>query len=193
MTEIDLPGSWRDRALVWSAAALPPLSHWFTEEELSVAQTFKLEKRRNEWLQARIVAKELARRKGLCENPRDFTVTRPLISISHSGPYAAAAINAGIDVEVLRDVSEKAARHFLIESEIAAMEHCTIAHRLLHFWCAKEAAWKARGGAVALLRDVPLVLLEETDRSLRFDGVESYATGDIIMALTATCHVTSTF
>ncbi len=34
----------------------------------------------------------------------------------------------------------------LTDEETEAMSRCSIAHRLLHFWCAKEAEWKRHGG-----------------------------------------------
>jgi phosphopantetheinyl transferase len=63
------------------------------------------------------------------------------------------------------------------------MESCTIPHRLLHFWCAKEAAWKQRGGAIPFLKQVPLTLIEQNDNGLRFDGAETYAIEDVVVAL----------
>jgi len=181
MIEIALPESWRGRALVIRDVADP--ESWLREDELAIACAFKRERRRAEWMLARIAAKELARRRGLTGDPRDFVVARPLVSISHSGPYAAAAIDAGVDVEVVRDVSERAAKHFLTSEEADAMQRCTIAHRLLHFWCAKEAAWKRRGGTIALLRDVPLQFVQEERDGVVFEEVETFATGDLIAAL----------
>ena len=64
------------------------------------------------------------------------------------------------------------------------MESCTIPHRLLHFWCAKEAAWKQRGGSIPFLKGVPLTMLAENDDGLRFDAAETFAVDDVIVALT---------
>lgn len=183
MIEIELPEPWRDRALVIRDVDDP--ESWLRDDELAIVRGFKRERRRREWMLARIAAKELARRGGLTSDPRAFVVERPLVSISHSGPYAGAALNAGIDVEVMRDVDERVTRHFMTANEIEAMQRCTIAHRVLHFWCAKEAAWKRRGGAIALLRDVPLTLIEESERGLRFEGVATHAIDDVIVGLTA--------
>lgn len=184
MIEIELPQAWRERALVIRDVDDP--ESWLRDDELAVARSFKRERRQREWMLARVAAKELARRRGLTNDPRSFVVERPLVSISHSGPYAAAAIEGGIDVELLRDVSEHAARHFLTEREAEVMRRCTIAHRLLHFWCAKEAAWKARGGAIPFLRDVPLTFVREEARGVIFQEAETFATGDAIVALTST-------
>ena len=181
MIELALPSAWRDRAIVIRDVDDP--ESWLRDDELAIARAFPREKRRREWMLARVAAKMLARRRGL----GDVAVERPLVSVSHSGPWAAAAIDiapVGIDVEVVRDVSERAARHFLTSEQTAQMESCTIPHRLLHFWCAKEAAWKQRGGAIPFLKGVPLTMLAENDSGLRFDAAETFAIDDVIVALT---------
>ena len=177
---IELPTPWPGRAIVIRGVDDPEA--WLRADELAVARVFPREKRRAEWLLARVAAKMLAKRRGL----GDIAVERPLVSVSHSGPWAAAAIDVepvGIDVEVVRDVSERAARHFLTPAETSQMESCTIAHRLLHFWCAKEAAWKRRGGAIPFLKQVPLTLIDEREQGLRFDAAETFAASDVIVAL----------
>ena len=177
---IELPLPWPDRAILIRDA--DDAESWLRDDELAIARAFPREKRRREWTLARVAAKVLAKRRGL----GDIAVERPLVSVSHSGPWAAAAIDTapvGVDVEVVRDVSERAARHFLIEREIAQMESCTIPHRLLHFWCAKEAAWKQRCGSIPFLKQVPLTLLECGGHAAAFDSVETYAVGDVIVAL----------
>jgi phosphopantetheinyl transferase len=179
MIELALP--WGDRAI--AIRDVSEVESWLRDDELAVARAFPREKRREEWMLARAAARILARRRGL----GDIAVERPLVSVSHSGPWAAAAIDTapvGIDIEVVRDVSERAARHFLTEEQIAQMESCTIPHRLLHFWCAKEAAWKRLGGSVAFLKNVPLTLVAETPASLLFDHAETYAIDDVVVALT---------
>jgi phosphopantetheinyl transferase len=179
MIELALP--WGDRAIVIRGVDDP--ESWLRDDELAVARAFPREKRRNEWLLARVAAKMLARRRGL----GDIAIERPLVSVSHSGPWAAATIDVapvGIDVEVVRDVSERAARHFLTEGEIAQMGSCTIPHRLLHFWCAKEAAWKQRGGTIPFLKQVPLTLLSQSETGLLFDAAETIAIDVVVVALT---------
>jgi len=172
MNIIPLPDGWRGRALIISDVSDPEA--WFTVGELAALVR---PKRRREWMLSRIAEKELRRlgAKGNC------------VSFSHSGAYGSAAVDAkpiGIDVEVLRSISEHAARHFLNEDEIAAMERCKIANRMLHFWSAKEAAWKQLGGALPTLKRVPLRLEGETPAGLRFQGVETLATGELVAALT---------
>ena len=119
MIELALPSAWRDRAIVIRDVDDP--ESWLHADELAIARAFPREKRRREWMLARVAAKMLARRRGL----GDVAVERPLISVSHSGPWAAAAIDiapVGIDVEVVRNISEHAARHFLTSEQTAQME-----------------------------------------------------------------------
>lgn len=195
MKIIELPQSWRSRAIV--IAGITPNLDWFTEEELREAEGLRREKRRDEWMAARFAAKQLALTRGLCADPRGCSVVRPrlvvegdephYVSISHSGRFAAAAIDdrpVGIDVQEIRDVDERTSKFFLTQPEIKAMRSCAIAHRLLHFWCAKEAEWKRRGGDPLTLKQVPLALVAESASGLRFDSVETVALPDAIVALT---------
>ena len=160
----------RGRGLIVSEVSDP--ESWF-----SVVPDFPREKRRLEWMLSRIAEKELRKRGARGE----------YVSFSHSGNYGAAAIDTkpvGIDVEVLRDISESAARHFLNDDEIAVMERCTTANRMLHFWSAKEAVWKQRGGVVPTLKRIRIQLEAESQDRLRFDTVETFAMNDLIAALT---------
>ena len=172
MNSVTLPERWRNRAMIISGVADP--ESWFTLDQLA---QFKRPKRRREWMLSRIAEKELRHRgaSGRC------------VSYSHSGGYGAAAVDVrpiGIDVQALRNISESAAHHFLNEDEVEAMQRCTIAHRMLHFWSAKEAAWKQLGGSVPTLKKLRLPFESEAAGGLRFQGVETFATGGLIAALT---------
>lgn len=194
MTVVDLP--WKDRALVLSGDDEP--LHWFTSVELEIADAFRLAKRRQEWLLSRVAAKQLALSLGLCTDPRDCVVDRPFlrlagqrsdwrVSVSHSWPFAGAVISripAGIDVQVPRDLSEAASHLFLTDEETETMQTCTIEHRLIHFWCAKEAAWKQRSHELATLKQCPIRLQDQTTTGLTFDVVETTAAPGLIVAVT---------
>lgn len=170
----------------------------FAEDELSVAAGFKLEKRRDEWLLSRCAAKILAVRQGLAFDPRNVRVARPriivdgvelplFVSLSHSAPYAAAAIDekpVGLDIQMVRPVDERATRLFLAAEEREVMERCTLADRVLHFWAAKEAAWKQRSDEFATLKGLRLELLQEVEDGLRFDAVDTWRQGELIVAVT---------
>ena len=171
---------------------------YFSADELATADGFKLEKRRNEWLLARYAAKQLAMDLGIVEDPRTLSVARPMllvdgtpvnwfVSISHSAPYAAAAIDrapVGIDIQTLRTLPATAAPLFLSVAETAVLERCTIDDRMLHFWCAKEAAWKPRSDEFSTLKQVPLHLHEEHADGLVFDAVTTRRLDDLILAIT---------
>jgi 4'-phosphopantetheinyl transferase superfamily len=175
---------------------------WFTETELETANGFKLARRRREWLLSRAAVKQLAVQLGLCQEPRECTLARPLllldgewsgwhVSVSHSLPYAGAVMAkhpVGIDVQVVREIAEWSTHLFLSPEEDAQMRECTLPARVLHFWCAKEAAWKQRSGEFATMKQVPLRVIGETagqgGDGLLFDQVETRRIGDLIVALT---------
>ena len=195
MKIIEIPKSWRDRALI--VTHVTPAIDWFTEEEMRESEVFHREKRRDEWLSARMAVKKLAMMRGLAEDPRQVHISRPhavvngvmqlFVSVSHSEHFAAAAIDdepVGIDVQALRKTDERMAKFFLTDSEVKAMRKCAITHRLLHFWCAKEAEWKRRGGEPPTLKRVPLVFESETPSSVRFKSVETIELDGAIAALT---------
>jgi len=194
MNRIQLPDLWRGRVIVIGDVVFE--NDWFTEAELALTESFHLQRRKTEWKHGRIAAKQLAMDLGLSKSPRDSVVERPWIyagnekrhvSISHSGGYAAAAIDGapvGVDVERLRNLKLAASHLFLTDDEAGVMRDVSVPNRMLHFWAAKEAAWKQLGGEVETLKHVPLKLEAETATGLRFDEVETFATGEIVVALT---------
>jgi 4'-phosphopantetheinyl transferase EntD len=200
MRVVPVPESWRERALLleWTDADLSELAAYFNPTELAAAAAHRLDKRRTEWMVGRIAAKILASQRGLTSDPRRVVVDRPhllvdgaesesFVSLSHSAPFAAAAIDRtplGIDVQVIRDIAESAAHLFLSDEDSEALQRCALDHRLLHFWCAKEAAFKQLFGAVNTLKRVPLQLEEQTATGLRFATVETFIGEGFIGALT---------
>lgn len=171
---------------------------FFTQSELDTAAAFKLQKRRDEWLLSRFAAKRLALELGIVSDPRTCIVERPVlyvggeptpwfVSLSHSGPYAGAALSrepVGIDVQVVREIAEWSSHLFMSDAEADVMRNCAIEHRALHFWCAKEAAWKRRSDEFSTMKQLPMRLVEERSDGLRFDQAETRASGDLITALT---------
>ncbi|HEX7152961.1 MAG TPA: 4'-phosphopantetheinyl transferase superfamily protein [Thermoanaerobaculia bacterium] len=167
----------------------------FSKEELAIAASFKLAKRRDEWLCSRTAVKRLAASMGL--EPLRCTVARPMllvdgvssglyVSLSHSGRYAAAVLAeepVGIDIEMLRDLDENAAHLYLTESEEAVMRGCALPYRSLHFWCAKEAAFKARSPEFVTLKQLPLTLIAERADGLVFDGATTQRYESYILAI----------
>ena len=166
MNVIELGG----RGLIVSDVADPET--WF-----DAIPDFAKPKRRFEWMVSRIAEKELRKRGAIGEH----------VSFSHSGKYGAAAIDVqpiGIDVEVVREISENAAHLFLNDDEVETMQRNSIPNRMLHWWAAKEAAWKQRGGAVPTLKKLRLRLVSEAQGGLRFEEAETRAIGELIAALT---------
>jgi phosphopantetheinyl transferase len=189
---VPTPASWRGRALVVESIE-GALEEWFSGAEIAEAGAFARARRREEWLLSRYAAKRLAMDRGVAADPRNVAVVRPRLSdgswlsLSHSRGVAAAAIDnapIGVDVERMRNVDERASRHFMVDDEIVEMRRCTIPNRILHWFCAKEAAWKQQGGATRFLKEVPLRLVDESATALRFETVETCATTDYVMALT---------
>lgn len=194
MNEIATP--WPGRVAVVTGEPDPL---WFTAAERLEADAWRLPKRRAEWLLGRAAAKHLAMHLGLCSEARACGVGRPrlsldgteaawYVSISHSGEFAAAALAptpVGVDVQVVRPLPEEAAHLFLSDLETEAMRACRTPDALLHFWCAKEAAFKRHSPRFTTLRQVPLRLLTESPVSLQFDEAETFRTAGILVALSA--------
>ena len=171
---------------------------WFTAGELAIANGFKLQKRREEWLRARTAAKELALQRGLVSDARACFIGRPrlildgvesawFVSLSHSRGWAAAAIDAapvGIDIEAVRDLDERAVHLYLTDDEAEVMRRCAIGHRALHFWAAKEAAWKQRSSEFETLKQLPLTLVNQREDGLDFDLATTRRVDDLIVAIT---------
>lgn len=186
---------WPGRCLILTG--VPDLA-LFSERELARAAELKLAKRRDEWLLSRAAAKQLALQLGLAGDARDVAVERPFlviggertrwhVSLSHSAPYAAAAIArepVGIDIQVIREMTERAAHLFLTPEEEQAMRGCTLPHRLLHFWCAKEAAFKQRSDEFTTMRQLPMALLQKRESGLLFDAAETVQVEEAILAIT---------
>jgi phosphopantetheinyl transferase len=190
MKRIALPESWRGRAIVISEAELS--DDWFTADELKVVDSFRLPKRQAEWKLSRIALKALAKDLQILLPPGEGRSKGRMrgehyVSLAHSGPYAAAAIDRspiGIDVEQVREMKDAVTHLFLTDAEAATMRRCQIHNAMLHFWVAKEAAWKRLGGEIETLKRVPLRLEAETAIGLRFNDVETFATGEIVVGLT---------
>jgi 4'-phosphopantetheinyl transferase EntD len=194
---IVLPESWRGRALVLESFDSESFDgnarDWLGDDELSTAGAFTLPTRRAEWILSRVAAKQLARARGYVGDVRALAIARPrlatgeYVSLSHSNGVAAVAIDdepVGIDVEQLRDVNDRIAARFLCDDEREAVSCCTLPHRLLHWWTAKEAVWKRDSTHVRFLKDFTLAVEAEQATGLRFDGVETFAGGDLVVALT---------
>jgi phosphopantetheinyl transferase len=85
----------------------------------------------------------------------------------------AAAISPepiGIDIQVSRAINPRVTHLFLTADEEAALSACRIDDALLHFWCAKEAAWKALSDVYPTLKQTPLRMTSASNAGVCFDG-----------------------
>ena len=184
MREVALPDALARHALVMALEGgdQVPLAS-FGPEELELAAALRSTRRR-EWLLSRFAAKTLAVRLGLCAEPADCTLPtsgeRPslriggeasslAVSLSHSRQFAAAAIDRaaiGIDIEFVRTLDERAAHLFMTDDELTAVRRTPTSDALLHFWCAKEAAWKTLSHVFPTLKKTPLEITAASSDSM---------------------------
>lgn len=118
----------------------------------SFLQKITSEKRRQEWLAARLLLKALAGREESIEyrpNGAPFIAGSYNISISHTKDYVAALLQenafAGIDIEYRSDRALRLKERFLSPEEL---DHLNITDMLTHtllYWSAKEALFKMMG------------------------------------------------
>jgi len=93
------------------------------------------------------------------------------VSFTHSHGLGAAAVAespVGIDLERFRDIRPQMTRFFLSPSEFSAAESLDLPWSLLHFWSAKEAAFKMSRTYPTLLK-TPLHVTAITSSGLTFE------------------------
>ena len=146
-----------------------------SEREAAQYSVFRLEKRRKEWLAGRLAAKALlAEHTGLAQAALEILPDRlgrpsyggELVSITHSGGWAAAAFKPGsvflgLDLEVIEERHPAWYRDYFHPSELPARDPSE-ATRL---WTIKEALLKALG--LGLMAD-PLDI--KTGERIRLTG-----------------------
>lgn len=210
MMRIEIPARYSRSVCVAADMRPEDTERFFARDELSALRKFRTAKRREEWGLSRIAAKLLAIDRQLCSDPKRCSVpptdARPqllvdaqpsplFVSISHSGGRGAAAIDAapiGIDLEKVRPIHRKALKLFLTEEEIAILETLEIENAALHFWCAKEAAWKLQTGVQTLKKVHLHEVMQQGGRLLmRFTGipegeVDSFVLDPMFIAAVAT-------
>lgn len=110
---------------------------------------FKLERRKKEWLAARLVLQNLLGQYpeivyGDNGKPRLVGDERH-ISISHTTNYAAVSISnqpTALDIEICSSRVEKVANRFVHDSEWAYINEAEKTQYYTILWCAKEALYK---------------------------------------------------
>ena len=176
MNELEVPAEWIDLVSVVEAVTDADEERFLTADERARASGFKSARRRHEWAAARIAARLLAMRRGIIEAPADLTIAvrdscpyaaagsgEWSLSLSHSGTVGAAAIGVGrvgVDLERPRYVDPASVRFFLSDDEIEVFRKLGhLDDAVVHFWSAKEAAFKAAPHA-RLLRQVRFTAIE---------------------------------
>ncbi len=144
---------------------VPPAQDFLTKREMETYKTFKVEKRKKEWLGGRYALKTLA-----CDffsfdiksmEVANLPSGQPIllapggnklpVSITHSGPYAAAAIALtgpaiGLDIEVIEQRSSAWVKQCFDKREISSKS----APFLTELWAKKEAVLKFLGVGLKL-------------------------------------------
>ena len=146
-------------------------NQWLCEKELHRYSSFKLDKRKNEWLGGRICAKLAAEQMLAQSVPHDYREIvvlnapggRPVlrvngldnshradISISHSGMYAVALVAnnyCGIDIQEISETLLRVQERFCLSNDekvlIKEFNSTITAAELNLLWSAKEAIRKA--------------------------------------------------
>lgn len=156
----------KDASLEWAVCrfeeSFSELSALCEDESLVeyALENFGSEKRRCEWLAARILIKKLA---GSCASVCYSSDGKPHlcdgsrhISISHTDGYVAVAFHAeysvGVDVELLGAKVLKLYKRFLNSVEVDSLDKNSETVAMLLHWSAKESFYKIignRGGSFA--------------------------------------------
>ena len=153
--------------------ALPPAEEILTERELEVYESFKIEKRRKEWLGGRYALKQLATRfftfdmqnMEVRNNPGGKPVlmvpggTKLPVSITHCGGYAAAVIgltgdNIGVDLEIIEKRAKGWADMCFMKEELSSKADFFSTE----LWAKKEAVLKFLGVGLSInMKDIRFI------------------------------------
>lgn len=127
---------------------------------------YKNEKRRLEWLSARVLLAALLKKKPVIiydDRGKPYLSDRSFhISISHTKDMVAAIVSnmfeVGIDVELVSDRIERIHHKFVSPQELKSVgENERLLHLYLH-WCAKEAIYKIENSnAVDYIQNISIL------------------------------------
>jgi phosphopantetheinyl transferase len=184
---VELPGSWSAIVRLVADAGGGEIAELLDAGELDELAVSRVAERRRERAASRAAAKSLALERGIVDRASRIRFTkedaRPIVmiddvavalhvSFSHTAGIGAAALDeaaVGLDLEREREIDPRATKFFLRDDELAAARSCAVGNALLHWWCAKEAAFKLAAGYPTLLR-VPLGIERETESGLVLRG-----------------------
>jgi len=150
-----------------NSSALPEPGSFLSRSEIEKYNSFRVQKRKNDWLGGRYAAKRLLASLAQLEDLKNIEIGcdsygRPsaegmTISISHSGGMALAALKPGCgdfigaDIEIIEDRCAAWHTDYFAPGELADSDNSSEATKI---WTVKEASLKALGlGLTADLRD----------------------------------------
>ncbi len=189
MRPIEVPPDWSRLVRIVAEVTADDLAAWFTRDERAELSRIQRERSRAERAASRIAAKSLALEHLPGRDPHSvsfdkreakphvFIADTPAalsLSFSHTRGVGAAALGTapvGLDLEYVRPIDPRSTKFFLTPRELETASHCLIEHHLLHFWCAKEAAFKLQSSQPTLLK-VSMKLISESGEGLRFEFAE---------------------
>lgn len=158
-----------DETEAWLKASLPEHFHYGEEAD----HRFLSDKRRKEWLTARVLLHTVAgvkERLDYSDSGRPFlTGSSTHLSISHSGNYVCLLLSdspAGIDLEQKSPRALRVKEKFLKEQEMALADGLGFAEEetAVLLWSAKEAIFKRMDApTLSLLQDITFYDFQKTD------------------------------
>jgi phosphopantetheinyl transferase len=187
MRFVEIPSAWSAIVRVVGETDENEIAEFLDAEELDQLLSLRAIDRRHERAASRVAAKSMALERGIVEHASRIRFTksesRPVVTIdgtegalfvsfSHTAGIGAAALHdvaVGLDLEHERPIDPRATKFFLRDDELTAALASGVGNALLHWWCAKEAAFKMSPGFTTLLR-VPLALERETATGLVLRG-----------------------
>ena len=153
------------RLKIVELSKVPPAEEFLNKREMEIYNSFKIDKRKSEWLGGRYALKTLANDlfnfgikyievKNLASGKPVLNVpggTKLPVTITHSGPYAAAAIaltgqSIGLDIEAIEQRSSAWVKQCFDKREISSKS----APFLTELWAKKEAVLKFMGVGLKL-------------------------------------------
>ena len=207
MRFVEIPSGWSSIVRIVEDAGEREIEELLDLEERNEIALLRAVRRQRERAASRVAAKSIAIERGFVDLPSRIRFTRSdarpvvlvdgvepmlFVSFSHTAGIGAAALHdapVGIDLEHERVIDPRATKFFLRDDELALAVSSSVENALLHWWCAKEAAFKLAADYPTLLR-VPLVLESESSAGLVLRGphgsrVETVRLGSSLVAALA--------
>lgn len=187
MRFLEIPSGWSSIVRIVEDAGEREIEELLDLDERNEIASLRAVQRHGERAASRVAAKSLALERGFVDLPSRIRFTksdeRPVVlvdgvepmlfvSFSHTAGIGAAALHdapVGLDLEHERVIDPRATKFFLRGDELAHAASSGVENALLHWWCAKEAAFKLAADHPTLLQ-VPLALECESAAGLVLRG-----------------------